>query len=98
MSGHAQGDVKKKIVKEFVDYWINVFYLTLVFAAFTQYRRIVLAAYDIVYTNYLIIFVALIPFFALKELERVLGEDKIRALFFRRRIGQRFEISEPGDE
>ena len=182
MSSHAQGDVKKKIVKEFVDYWINVFYLALVFAAFTQYRRIVLAAYDIVYTNYwvaviealilakvimigsvvrlgrglehksliyptlyktvvftifvgvftivehvihglwngkglmgglndyfangpheflagcLIIFVALIPFFAVKELERVFGEDKIRALFFRRRIGQRFEISGPGDE
>ena len=27
-------------------------YLTLVFAAFTQYRRIVLAAHDITYTNY----------------------------------------------
>jgi hypothetical protein len=29
--------------------------------------------------------VALIPFFAVKELGRVLGEEKIRALFFRRR-------------
>ena len=33
----------------------------------------------------LVIFVALIPFFAVKELGRVLGEEKIRALFFRRR-------------
>ena len=35
-----------------VEYWINVVYLTLVFAAFTQYRRLVLAAHDITYTNY----------------------------------------------
>ena len=34
------------------EYWINVFYLTLIFAAFTQYRRFVLAAHDITYTNY----------------------------------------------
>ena len=33
----------------------------------------------------LVIFVTLIPFFAVKELGRVLGEGKIRALFFRRR-------------
>jgi len=152
-----------------VEYWINVIYLTLVFAAFTQYRRFVLAAYDITYTNYwisiiealilakvimignvfhlgrglehkpliyptifktavfslfvgaftileytvkglwegkgvtagiadllakgrhellsgcIVILVALLPFFAIKELGRVLGEDTIRALFFRRR-------------
>jgi hypothetical protein len=35
-----------------VEYWINVAYLALVFAAFTQYRRFLLAAYDITYTNY----------------------------------------------
>jgi hypothetical protein len=34
------------------EYWINGCYLTLVFAAFTQYRRFLLAAYDITYTNY----------------------------------------------
>ena len=34
------------------EYWINVFYLTFVFAAFTQYRRLVLATHDITYTNY----------------------------------------------
>ena len=154
------------------EYWIIVCYLYLVFAAFTWYRRFLLAAYDITYTDYgvaliealilakvimigdvlrlgrgleqkpliypalyktvvfslfvgvftliehaikglwqgkgltgglvdffgkgshellagcLIIFVALIPFFAVKELARVLGEDKIRTLFFRRRADQ----------
>jgi len=162
----------KRIFQEMVEYWINVCYLTLVFAAFTQYRRFLLAAHDITYTNYgvaviealilskvimigdvfrlgrgleqksliypalyktlvfslfvgaftvlehvlkglwkgkgltgglvdflgkghhevlagcLIIFVALIPFFAVKELGRVLGEDKITTLFFRRRADQ----------
>ena len=32
----------------------------------------------------LVIFVALIPFFAVKELGRVLGQEKIRTLFFRK--------------
>jgi hypothetical protein len=36
----------------------------------------------------LMIFVAFIPFFGVKELGRVMGEEKIRALFFRKRIGQ----------
>jgi len=174
MSGKdaKKGDLKKKIVHEVVEYWINVTYLTLVFAAFTQYRRFLLAAHDITYTNYgfaviealilakvimigdvvrlgrglerkpliyptlyktvvftlfvavftliehgikglwkgegftsgvvdffgkgsneilansIVVFVAFIPFFAIKELGRVLGEDKIRALFFRRRADQ----------
>ena len=159
---------KEKVFHEMVEYWINVVYLTLVFAAFTQYRRFLLAAYDIVYENYwvaviealilakvimigdvfrlgrgleekplifptlyktvvftlfvaaftmlehgvkgawtgtgfteglleffreghellansLVVFVAFIPFFGVKELGRVLGQEKIRALFFRRR-------------
>jgi hypothetical protein len=164
--------LKEKIFHEMVEYWINVIYLTLMFAAFTQYRRLVLAAYDITYTNYwvaviealilakvimigdvvrlgrgfeqkpliypalyktvvftlfvgaftivehmlkglwngkgltggiadffgkgyhellagcLVVFVAFIPFFGVKELGRVLGEDKIRTLFFRRRADQ----------
>ena len=164
--------LKEKIFHEMVEYWINVAYLTLMFAAFTQYRRFVLAAYDITYTNYgfaviealilakvvmigdvlrlgrgleqkpliyptllktvvfslfvgvftliehaikglwrgkglagglvdllgkghhellagcLVTFVAFIPFFAFRELGRVLGEDKIRVLFFRRRNDQ----------
>ncbi len=163
---------KEKIFHEMVEYWIAVIYLSVVFAAFTQYRRFILAAYDIIYTNYwvaviealilakvitigavlrlgrgleqkpliyptlyktvvftlfviaftvvehavkglwsgkgltgglvevygerfhellagcLVIFVALIPFFGIKELGRVLGEEKIRALFFRTRAAE----------
>jgi len=40
----------------------------------------------------LITFVAFIPFFAFKELGRVLGEDKIRALFFRGRAARTSEL------
>jgi len=164
-----KGEIKEKIVHEMIEYWTNVIYLTLVFAAFTQYRRLILAAHDITYTNYgvaviealilakvimigdalglgrrleekpliypallktvvfslfvgiftiiehvikglwkgegltggvvallgkghhellagcLVILVALLPFFAIKELGRVLGQEKIRALFFQRR-------------
>jgi hypothetical protein len=162
-------DWKKILFQELIDYWVNFCYLALVFAAFTWYRRIVLAAHDIMYTNYwvpmiealilakvisiggvfrlghgleekpliyptlyktvvftlfiavftlsehalkgllqgkglmgglndyfetgpyeflagcLIFLVALIPFFGVKELQRVYGTDEIRALFFRRR-------------
>jgi len=35
-----------------VEYWINVVYLALVLAAFTQYRRFVLANVAIIYANY----------------------------------------------
>ncbi len=47
-----KGDLKKKIVHEVVEYWIIVLYLAILFAAFTQYRRLLLTAYDITYTNY----------------------------------------------
>ena len=164
-----QGNLKKKIVHELGEYLIIVCYLTLVFAAFTQYRRILLSAYGIDYMNYgvaviealilgkvimigevvrlgrgleqkpliyptlyktfvftvfvaaftliehaikglwqgkgltgglielsekgyhellansLVVFVAFIPFFGVKELGRVFGEDKIRTLFFKKR-------------
>ena len=163
-------DIKKKIVREVSEYWIIVCYLALVFASFTQYRRLILAAHDIEYTNYwvaviealvlgkvvmigdvlglgrrlehkpliysallktvvftifagaftvlehmvvglwkgkgltgdlveflgkgshellagcLIVFVAFIPFFAFRELRRILGEGKLWTLFFRRRV------------
>jgi hypothetical protein len=163
---------KKIVFEEMVEYWINVAYLAVVFAAFTFYRRIILAAYDITYTNYwvaviealilakvimigtvvrlgrgledkplifptlqktvvftlfvavftllehtikglltgkgltgglvdyfgkgpheflagcLLVFVAFVPFFGFKESARVLGEEKIWALFFRRREDQ----------
>jgi hypothetical protein len=38
--------------------------------------------------NSIIVFVAFIPFFGIKELGRVVGQDRIRALFFRRRDDQ----------
>ena len=167
--GKKKRNWKKILFEELVEYWINVIYLALVFAAFTQYRRLVLAAHEITYTHYwvaviealilakvvmigdalrlgrglgrkplvyptlfrtlvfslfvvgftlvehvikslwmgkgftaglvgflgkgphellagcLVVFVAFIPFFAFRELGRVLGEGKIWALFFRRR-------------
>ncbi len=45
-------DLKEKVRHEMIEYAFNVVYLTLVFAAFTEYRRIVLAAHGIEYTNY----------------------------------------------
>jgi hypothetical protein len=163
----------EKVRSEFIEYAINVVYLTLVFAAFTQYRRFLLAEYSITYTNYwvgligalvlgkvimigsvfrlgrwledkplivptiykaflfcgfilvfrvveyaikgllhgdaladalveffaqkgvddvlansLVVLVALIPFFAVKELGRVLGRERVAALFFRNRAGR----------
>jgi hypothetical protein len=167
-SDKKKGDLKKKIVHEVVEFWIIAGYLTLMFAAFTQYRRLILAAHDISYTNYgiaviealilgkvimigdalhlgrglerkpliyptlyktvvftlflaaftlgehmvkglwhgkgltgglidffvngphefigncLVVFVALIPFFGLREMGRVFGRDKMVDLFFRR--------------
>lgn len=160
---------KEKVRHEFIEYWINVVYLTLVFAAFTEYRRLILASHDITYTNYgvaviealvlgkvimigdalrlgrgleakpliyptlyktvvftvfvgvfkiiehaiivlwnrgavtevvveiseqwlleviansLVLFTAFIPFFAVKEIGRVLGKRKLSRLFFRKR-------------
>jgi hypothetical protein len=45
-------NLRDKVQQELFEYAINVVYLTLVFAAITQYRRFVLAAYAIEYTNY----------------------------------------------
>ena len=50
-SDKKKGNLKKKIVHEFTEYWINVAYLAVV-SLLTQYRRLVLAAHDITYTNY----------------------------------------------
>jgi hypothetical protein len=44
--------LKEKARHEMIEYAINIAYLSLVFAAFTVYKRLVLAAYDITYTNY----------------------------------------------
>jgi hypothetical protein len=181
MSSHDEQQVqfKTRILHEVSEYWMNVCYLTLVFASFTQYRRLILAVHDITYTNYwvaviealilakvimigsvfrlgrglerkpliyptlyktvvftlfcglfalgehaikglwqgegvmgglaelfgkgthellansLVVFVAFIPYFGVKELGRVLGEDKIRALFFWRRDDERIEQASP---
>ncbi len=161
----------EKARRELIEYAFNVVYLTVVFAAFTQYRQFVLAEYSVIYTNYwvgligalilgkvimigsvvrlgrefedkplivptiykavifsvfvivfrvveyainglrhgdglaaalvefftkkgkyevlansLVVLVALIPFFAVKELGRVLGRERVAALFFRSRI------------
>ena len=161
----------EKVRHELIEYAFNVVYLTLVFAAFTQYRRFLLAEYSITYTNYwvglfgalvlgkvimigsvfrlgrwledkplivptiykalifslfvlvlrvveyaikgllhgdglaaalveffaqrgidevlanlLVVLVTLIPFFAVKELGRVLGRERVAALFFRCRV------------
>jgi len=162
------GRLTEKVRHELIEYAFNVVYLTLVFAAFLQYRRFLLAEYSITYTNYwlaligalilgkvimigsvvrfgrwlehkplivptiykallfcvfvavfrvveyairgllrgdgparalgeffaqkgmdevlansLVVLAALIPFFAVKELGRVLGRERISALFFR---------------
>jgi hypothetical protein len=165
------GKLTEKLRHQLIEYAFNVVYLMLVFAAFTQYRRFLLAEYSIVYTNYwvglfgalvlgkvvmigsvfrlgrwledkplifptiykallfcgfilvfrvveyaikgllrgdglvaafyeffvqkgtdevlangLVVLVALIPFFAVKELGRVLGRERVAALFFRNRV------------
>jgi len=165
------GRLTEKVRRELIEYAFNVAYLMLVFTAFTQYRRFLLAEYSITYTNYwlglfgalvlgkvimiggifrlgrgledkplifpnlyktvvftvfcavfkivefglkgvvsgpgfmggidlllardshelgansLMVFVAFVPFFGVKELGRVLGEKTIRTLFFRPRTG-----------
>jgi hypothetical protein len=171
MNGSASkfADLKEKARHELIEYAFNVIYLTAVFATFTIYRRLMLAAHDVTYTNYgfaliealilgkvimiggvfhlgrgledrpliyptlyktavftvfcmlftlaehavkglvsghgataglahylaqgyevilansMVVFVALIPFFAVKELGRVMGRDKVGRLFFRPR-------------
>jgi len=52
-----QADWKRKLFHEMTAYWINVAYLTLLFAAFTSYRRLILANYDITYSNWGISFI-----------------------------------------
>lgn len=162
-------DLKDKVRHELIEYGFNVVYLTIVFATFTIYRRLMLAAHDITFANYgfaliealilgkvimiggmfhlgrgledkpliyptlyktavftifcfvftlaehavkglvsghgvaagvaeytaqgyevilansMVVFVALIPFFAMKELGRLMGREKIGRLFFRPR-------------
>ena len=44
--------LKDKIVLEMIAYWINVLYLTLIFAVFNSYKRLILANYYISYSNW----------------------------------------------
>jgi hypothetical protein len=43
---------KKKIVHELIEYWIDFAYLAFFLVAFAWYRRLVLAEYQVHYTNY----------------------------------------------
>ncbi len=43
---------KDKLFLEMTAYWINVLYLTILFAVFNSYRRLILAHYDISYSNW----------------------------------------------
>ncbi len=45
-------ELKQKAKHELIEYALIVAYLAIVFAAFTIYRRLILASYDIAYTNY----------------------------------------------
>jgi hypothetical protein len=47
-----KGNLKQKVLHEVKIYWVYATYLALVFAAFTWYRRLILADVGIVYTNY----------------------------------------------
>ncbi|MBP1774600.1 MAG: conserved rane protein of unknown function [candidate division NC10 bacterium] len=162
---------RQKAVQEVIEYWINFAYLAFFLVAFTWYRRLILAAYHVQYTNYwfplieaavlakiimigdllrlgrlkdqrplivvalyrtvvftiwvgafslledtvrslfhgrgvlggveaiahrdwhevlagcVVAFVAFVPFFAFKEMGRLLGEEKFRTLFWMRRGG-----------
>jgi hypothetical protein len=45
-------DWKRRISQELAEYGLNVAFLALVFGAFTTYRRLLLAAYGVSYTQY----------------------------------------------
>ena len=82
---------RQKLVHEMVEYYLNFVYLAFFLVAFTWYRRLTggfeeLASkgkYELL-AQCLVMFGAFIPFFAFKELERVLGQDKLRGLFWSR--------------
>jgi len=48
---------KRRLFFEMTAYWINVAYLTILFSVFTSYRRLILANYDITYSNWGISFI-----------------------------------------
>jgi hypothetical protein len=46
------GEWKENVAHELIEYAANVAYLAVVFASFAWYRRLILASYDISYSNY----------------------------------------------
>jgi hypothetical protein len=48
---------KEKLLHEFKGYWFNVIFLTCFFGVFSNYRRLILAYYDISYEEYGISFI-----------------------------------------
>lgn len=47
-----KADWKHRFAREMFQYWINFLYLAFFFAAFTWYRRLILAEYQITYLHY----------------------------------------------
>lgn len=43
---------KQRVASEVIEYWINFLYLAFFLVAFTWYRRLILAEYNVAYTNY----------------------------------------------
>ena len=43
---------KQKVIHEMIEYYINFLYLAIFFAVFAWYRRLILAEYQISYSNY----------------------------------------------
>lgn len=44
--------LRQKILNGLKTYWVNVLYITLFFSIFTNYRRLMLAHYQITYKDY----------------------------------------------
>ena len=59
------------------------------------YELMSMGGYEL-FAKCLVTFFAFVPFFAFKELGRVLGEGKIRAMLFRRRVGAQSDRSSLG--
>src|SRR5215470_6505121 len=43
---------KRTLIHELVEYWLNFAYLSFFLVAFVWYRRLILAEYHVLYTNY----------------------------------------------
>ena len=43
---------KRKVLYEMIEYWLSVLYMAVFFSVFTNYRRLILAHYQIIYEEY----------------------------------------------